>query len=190
MSCESTIPSPSACFSGPGPFYRISVACFVVSIYTHSFFGYDFLRTHSFFGYDFLRTHSFFGYDFLRNACLDVPSFDSPSSLYGCLSLMRHLLHCHWSTHFLLPLSFYCCWLLVLWSFVTCCSSDRLSVCVGLPRLIVSSLAWLHRLWRLFMLLWHSRCRFWIIIFFVVLSFFKCNAIHTTCIIRGSVKEY
>jgi hypothetical protein len=179
MSYESTIPSSSACFFRPGPLW-ISVACFALSIYAH----YP-CRLACF-------ADDFFGLWFLRAMLdsLDVPSFDSPSSPMGvCLSSMRRLLHCHWSTHFLLPVSFYCCgllcydllWHAVLFLVVSRPVSISSSIDCGLTLQVLKTL---HAMMTLKMRILDYH------LFFVVLPFFKCNAIAYALHLRGGVKEY
>jgi hypothetical protein len=113
MSCESTIPLSSACFFGPGPLW-ISVACFALSIYAHYPCRLACLPT------------IFFGLWFFCAMLdsLDVPSCDSPSSLYGCVSFSDApfvALSLIYALSFVRELLLL--WVSMLWSFVTCCSS-------------------------------------------------------------------
>jgi hypothetical protein len=123
MSCESTIPFIVCLFSGPGPSYRISVASICI-IYLCPF---------SCPLASFANRFSL-GYDFVWNARCAIfwqPIFSWCSV---CLSLMRHLLHCHW-IH-----TFFCCWALLLLASCAMIFCDMLLLTVSRSVAVSSSI--------------------------------------------------
>jgi hypothetical protein len=178
MSCESTIYSSSACFFGHGSLW-ISVACFALSIYAHYPCRLACLSM------IFFRLW-FFG------AMLDsltMPSFDSTSSPYGCVSFsdapsvaLSLIYALSFASELLLLRAF------VLWSFVTCCSSSgRLLAYVDLffVRLWFDSpgLKTLHAMTTLKMRILDY------LFLLLVLPFFKCNAIAYALHLRGVLRS-